>query len=82
MVPPRDAVLRWAVNIANWDPQTAEWTFLLKLLSDEEVLAVEKFKFADDRKRALVSRSDTFTVPLFLEQWLRCTYAPSACSSD
>jgi hypothetical protein len=51
---------RWAVNLACWAPQPEEWAFLLRLLPEAEVADVQRFKFAEDQRLALVSRSRTF----------------------
>jgi len=48
--------LRWAVNTTNWDPKDKEWDFLLGLLPESERTPVMRFKFMDDKKRAIVSR--------------------------
>lgn len=50
------AILRWAVDISKWDPQPAEFDHLLGLLPEDERNHCRKFRFMDDRKRALVSR--------------------------
>eukprot|EP00933_Yihiella_yeosuensis_P057243 TRINITY_DN5690_c0_g1_i1.p1 TRINITY_DN5690_c0_g1~~TRINITY_DN5690_c0_g1_i1.p1 ORF type:complete len:468 (+),score=90.51 TRINITY_DN5690_c0_g1_i1:46-1449(+) len=52
---------RWAVNIEDWKPlgehEGLEFKFLLSLIREEEdQKAVLKFKFFDDKKRALLSR--------------------------
>ena len=49
--------LRWAVDISAWSPNDPEWQFLLGLLPGDERAAVQRFKFRDDQKRALLSRS-------------------------
>lgn len=49
--------LRWAVDISVWAPEDPEWQFLLGLLPPEDQQAVQRFKFRDDQKRALASRS-------------------------
>lgn len=48
--------LRWAVDISVWACKEAEWQFLLGLLPSDDRTAVQRFKFRDDQKRALVSR--------------------------
>jgi 4'-phosphopantetheinyl transferase len=48
--------LRLAVNVAKWDPNPQEFQFLCKLLPAADAEACNKFKFFDDKKRALVSR--------------------------
>jgi 4'-phosphopantetheinyl transferase len=48
--------LRWAVDISAWSPNDPEWQFLLGLLPGDERAAVQRFKFRDDQKRALLSR--------------------------
>mmetsp|Transcript_47803 Transcript_47803/g.120659 ORF Transcript_47803/g.120659 Transcript_47803/m.120659 type:complete len:296 (+) Transcript_47803:194-1081(+) len=50
------ACFRWAVNIRNWEPSHSEWTFLLRLIPQEERQDVERFMQRADQKRALVSR--------------------------
>jgi hypothetical protein len=50
------ARLRWAVDICKWNPGPAEFEYLLGLLPPEEREQCRKYKFPDDRKRALVSR--------------------------
>mmetsp|Transcript_89808 Transcript_89808/g.279452 ORF Transcript_89808/g.279452 Transcript_89808/m.279452 type:complete len:409 (-) Transcript_89808:36-1262(-) len=52
---------RWAVNIDEWDPEGGadgpEFQFLLGLIQEEEEKTqVMKYKFWDDRKRAMMSR--------------------------
>jgi len=52
---------RWAVNIDDWKPEGdadgAEFQFLLNLIKeDDDRVKVMKFKFYDDKKRALLSR--------------------------
>jgi len=51
---------RWAVNIDEWMPEGQsegrEFQFLLGLIDEEDRKSVMKFKFEDDRKRALLSR--------------------------
>ena len=49
--------LRWAVDSSAWAPGDPEWQFLLGLLPLEDSQAVGRFKFKDDQKRALLSRS-------------------------
>ncbi len=49
--------LRWAVDISVWAPEDLEWQFLLCLLPPEDRQTVQRFKFRDDQKRALISRS-------------------------
>ena len=48
--------LRLAVNVAKWDPNPNEFEFLCTLLPTTDAEACNKFKFFDDKKRALVSR--------------------------
>jgi 4'-phosphopantetheinyl transferase len=48
--------LRWAVDISVWAPEDPEWQFLLGMLPPEDRQTVQRFKFRDDQKRALVSR--------------------------
>jgi 4'-phosphopantetheinyl transferase len=54
------ARLRWAVNIAKWDPEGnhegEEFQFLLSLLPDNERKDCLKMMFMPDKKRAIVSR--------------------------
>lgn len=50
------AALRWAVNVAEWEPSAPAWDFLLALLPADERERVLRFVFRDDQKRALVSR--------------------------
>ena len=56
MLPSASARRRWAVNLAGWAPKPEEWAFLLRLLPGAEVAAVQKYKLAEDQRRALVSR--------------------------
>ena len=56
MPPSASARRRWAVNLAGWVPEPEEWAFLLRLLPSAEVAAVQKFRLAEDQRRALVSR--------------------------
>ncbi len=48
--------LRWAVDISGWTPQASEWKLLIRLLPDEDIACVQRFKFQADQKRALLSR--------------------------
>eukprot|EP00667_Euglena_gracilis_P015605 EG_transcript_16237 len=50
------APLRWAVRSGAWQPGEAEWRFLLGRLPEPEQAHVQRFKFEEDRKRALLSR--------------------------
>lgn len=58
--PPHPACLRWAVNISRWHPSDdhdgPEFRFLLALLPEHEREECLRFRFMDDKKRALVSR--------------------------
>ena len=58
--PPPPACLRWAVNISRWHPSDdhdgPEFRFLLALLPEHEREECLRFRFMDDKKRALVSR--------------------------
>jgi 4'-phosphopantetheinyl transferase len=49
--------LRWAVDISAWTPNDPEWLLLLGLLPQDDRTAVQRFKFREDQKRALLSRS-------------------------
>lgn len=53
---PDEAVLRWYVNTNAWQPSAAEFSACLGTLSREDQEVVQRFRFEDDRKRALVSR--------------------------
>ena len=57
---PHPACLRWAVNISRWHPSDdhdgPEFRFLLALLPEHEREECLRFRFMDDKKRALVSR--------------------------
>lgn len=47
---------RWAVDISGWNPTDEEFQFVCShLIRAEEGLHCKRFKFLDDRKRALVS---------------------------
>lgn len=47
---------RWAVDISGWNPSDEEFEFLCHhLIKIDEGLHCRRFKFLDDRKRALVS---------------------------
>ena len=48
--------LRWAVDISVWTPQASEWKLLIRLLPEDEIAGVQRFKFQADQKRALLSR--------------------------
>jgi len=50
------ARLRWAVNVAAWNPSDEEFSFLQSLLNEEERAEVSRMARADDRKRSMVSR--------------------------
>ena len=54
------ACLRWMVNINRWHPSGEhdgpEFTFLLSLLPEHEREEVQRFRYMDDKKRALCSR--------------------------
>lgn len=52
----RGGSLRWALSIAAWQPEPPELEALLALLPPEEAEHCRKFRFPDDRKRALASR--------------------------
>lgn len=58
--PAHPACLRWAVNISRWHPSDdhdgPEFRFLLALLPEHEREECLRFRFMDDKKRALVSR--------------------------
>ena len=56
MVEAVDGRLRWAVDVARWSPSEQEFDFLCRLLPGEDAADCKKFKFLEDRKRALVSR--------------------------
>ena len=57
---PHPACLRWAVNISRWHPSDdhdgPEFRFLLALLPEHEREECLRFRFMDDKKRALLSR--------------------------
>ena len=57
---PHPACLRWVVNISRWHPSDdhdgPEFRFLLQLLPEHEREECLRFRFMDDKKRALVSR--------------------------
>jgi len=47
---------RWAIDISGWNPSDDEFNFLCKhLITVSEETHCKRFKFLDDRKRALVS---------------------------
>ncbi len=47
---------RWAVNVSAWEPSEAEFSWACStLILDTEVAQVDRYKFFEDRKRALVS---------------------------
>jgi len=47
---------RWAVDISGWNPSDEEFDFLCHhLITHDESMHCKRFKFIDDRKRALVS---------------------------
>ncbi|KAH7622782.1 hypothetical protein Ndes2526B_g02057 [Nannochloris sp. 'desiccata'] len=48
--------LRLAVNVTKWEPNPQEFQFLCTLLPAADSEACNKFRFFDDKKRALVSR--------------------------
>jgi len=48
--------LRLAVNVTKWEPNPQEFQFLCTLLPAAESEACNKFRFFDDKKKALVSR--------------------------
>ncbi|GMH38682.1 hypothetical protein BSKO_06566 [Bryopsis sp. KO-2023] len=51
-----DCTLRWAIDIASWEPSESEFDYLLGLIPREDAQACVGFKFRADQKRALVSR--------------------------
>lgn len=55
--------LRWAVDVSVWSCKEPEWQFLLGLLPADDRTAVQRFKFQDDQKRALISRSAVAGLP-------------------
>ena len=47
---------RWAVDVSAWEPSVAEFLWACStLILDDEAAQVRKYKFQEDRKRALVS---------------------------
>jgi len=47
---------RWAVNVAQWTPSDAEFQWACdRLVLQSEIEHIVKFKFKEDRKRALIS---------------------------
>ncbi len=47
---------RWAVDVSAWEPSEAEFSWACStLILEDEVVQVNKYKFQEDRKRALVS---------------------------
>lgn len=44
------------MNNPSWQPLSQEWEFLMTLLSPEEATSVQRFKFREDQKRAMLSR--------------------------
>lgn len=52
----REGRLRWAVEISRWQPSDREFDFLCSILPPEDATECRKFKFLDDRKRAVLSR--------------------------
>lgn len=50
------ARLRLSVDITRWHPVQSEFDFLLSLLPQEEATECTRFRFEDDKKRALISR--------------------------
>ena len=51
------ARLRWLVDTAAWKPASGEVEWLAAQLPQEDAAACLAFRFEDDRKRAVVSRS-------------------------
>lgn len=51
-----DATLRWAINLAEWQPSEQRMQQLLALLSPLEQQQVTHYVHLDDQKRSLVSR--------------------------
>jgi len=49
-------MLRWAVNIAAWNPNPTQWSLVLSCLSKEEQDRCLLYKKTDDQQRAVVSR--------------------------
>ncbi len=53
----RTATLRWFVDVSAWHPVATEFDWLLSVLPEaEDRAAVLRFRFEEDRKRALCSR--------------------------
>ena len=48
--------LRWAVDVTRWIPTDVEFDFLCRLLPDQDAEEVKRFRFPEDRRRALLSR--------------------------
>lgn len=48
--------VRWAVNVAAWEPTAGQWAYLLCMLPEVERTACTRYHYGIDRKRALVSR--------------------------
>ncbi len=51
-----DTTLRWAINIAEWQPSEQRMEQLLTLLSPVEQQQVQNYVHLNDKKRSLVSR--------------------------
>lgn len=49
-------MLRWAVNVAKWEPSMQEFIELLGYVQHEEQKRIRRFHFFLDKKRALVGR--------------------------
>ena len=48
--------LRWCVKVGAWQPGDEEWQHLLRQLPSCAQSEVQRFKFAVDQRRAIVSR--------------------------
>ncbi|KIY97811.1 L-aminoadipate-semialdehydedehydrogenase-phosphopantetheinyl transferase [Monoraphidium neglectum] len=53
---PHPACKRWLIDVATWRPSDGEIAWLGALLPEEDAAACLKYRFEDDRKRALASR--------------------------
>lgn len=48
-------MLRWAVNIAVWQPTPAQWSLVLSCLPQEAQDRCLRYRTKDDQKRAVIS---------------------------
>ncbi|KAI3721770.1 hypothetical protein L2E82_32788 [Cichorium intybus] len=49
-------VVRWLVNVSQWDPSPHEFSIAMSVLPKQEHSSITRFVKIEDRKRALVSR--------------------------